>query len=256
MRHFLAAVFFLGLGIFQTEANEANFAGAQVEFSKGNEAYKNGDYEQALEYFLGAEEHSQGFAINYNLANTYFKLNFIPESILHYERALKYDPANEDVIYNLRLANDLIVDRIANLPKSKLNRWWRAFRFGMGPDGWGLIALVLAIVSALGGLLFFYSNRGELKRLGFFGGILLFIFMILAISLAQSAYSYRDTNTSAVVFSDKVDVKSEPRGESINVFVLHSGTKVQLIQTQDEWLEIEIGSGNRGWLKAEEIKEI
>jgi tetratricopeptide (TPR) repeat protein len=252
----LVIIFFLALVVNQVFAEEANFAGAQVEFSKGNEAYKEGNYEKALEYFLNAEEHSQGFAINYNLANTYFKLNLIPESILHYERALKYDPANEDVIYNLRLANDLIVDRIENLPKSKLNRWWRAFRFGMGPDGWGWVALALAIFSALGGFLFFYSNHGGFKRLGFFGGILLFIFMILAITLAQSAHNFRDTKTSAVVFTDKVDVKSEPRSESINVFVLHAGTKVELIQEQDEWVEIEIGSGSRGWLEAKELEEI
>lgn len=225
-------------------------------FEKGAESYKAGDYETALTFFKEAEERSTGFAVNYNLGNTYFKLNNIKESILYYERALKFRPANEDVIYNLRLANDLIVDRIENLPKSKLNRWWRDFRFGMGPDGWGSIAIVLAFLSALLILLYTLRLKSGIRRFGFYSGVVAIVLMVLSISLAQSAKNFRVENISGVIFADKVDVKSEPRDESTNILVLHAGTKVHIIDEDGEWYEIKIASGDRGWLKSETVEEI
>jgi tetratricopeptide (TPR) repeat protein len=241
---------------FFSLAENADLNQARDLFEKGTEAYKAGDYESALTYFAEAESKSTGFAVNYNLGNTHFKLNNIKESILYYERALKYEPANEDVIYNLRLANDLIVDRIENLPKSKLNRWWRDFRYGMGPDGWGLIAIALAIAASVLLLIYSFRFRPGVRRFGFYGGLIAIGLMICAITLAQSAKNFRVNNISGVIFTDKVDVKSEPRTESLDILVLHAGTKVDIIDQEGDWYEIQIASGDRGWLKAETIEEI
>jgi len=241
---------------FLSLAENPDLNQARDLFEKGTDAYKAGDYESALAFFEEAESKSTGFAINYNLGNTHFKLNNIKESILYYERALKYEPANEDVIYNLRLANDLIVDRIENLPKSKLNRWWRDFRFGMGPDGWGFIAIMLAILASVLLLIYSFRFRPGVRRFGFYGGLIAVGLMICAITLAQSAKNFRVNNISGVIFTDKVDVKSEPRSESLDILVLHAGTKVDIIDREGDWYEIQIASGDRGWLKAETIEEI
>ena len=237
-----------------TSASDLSYA--RDQFLKGSDAYKSGDYESALIFFSEAESASTGFSINYNLGNTHFKLNNIKESILYYERALKYEPSNEDAIYNLRLANDLIVDQIENLPKSKLNRWWRDFRYGMGPDGWANISILLAFLSAFLFLLYSFRLSSAVRRLGFYGAILCFSLMICAISLAQSAKNFQFKTVSGIVFTDKVDVKSEPRSESIDILVLHAGTKVQILEEEDGWYEIQIASGDRGWMPSEFIEEI
>lgn len=241
---------------FIATANESDISLARDQFSKGCEAYKAGEFESALGYFQQAETVSTGFAINYNLGNVYFKLNQIKESILYYERALKYEPSNEDVIYNLRLANDQIVDRIENLPKSNLNRWWRAFRYGMGPDGWGLIALMLAFFSGALFLLYTRKLKSHVRRIGFYGGLIGVILMVLSLSLAQSAKNFRVNDVSGIIFSDKVDVKGEPRAESTNILVLHAGTKVNILKEVEGWYEVEIASGDRGWLEISDIEEI
>lgn len=241
---------------FISPAESTDLNQARDLFEKGTEAYKSGDYESALSFFEQAESKATGFSINYNLGNTHFKLNNIKESILYYERALKYEPANEDVIYNLRLANDLIVDRIENLPKSKLNRWWRDFRFGMGPDGWGSIAIALAFLASILILIYTFRFRPVVRRFGFYGGLIAVVLMICAITLAQSAKNFRMENISGIIFIDKVDVKSEPRPESLDILVLHAGTKVDIIDQDGEWYEIQIASGDRGWLKAETVEEI
>ncbi len=237
-------------------AKATDSAPATDYFTQGNEAYKTGDYRTALDHFLAAENTTEGFAINYNLANCYYKLSKIPESILHYERALKFEPDNEDARYNLRLANEKIADRIENIPVSKIAILWDEQRYGIGPDIWATMALGLALISGLSLFLFILAGRPGNKRLGFFLALAALLLAIAMHQLARSSFEHRYTESTAVIFAPKIDVKSEPRAESINVFVLHSGTKVALLQRDGDWYEIEIGSGNKGWIKADDVVEI
>ncbi|MCA1763343.1 MAG: tetratricopeptide repeat protein [Cryomorphaceae bacterium] len=254
MKNIVHTAIFILLACAALRASDAQTS--REHFREGTEHYKAGEYEKALSAFLEADKEADGFAINYNIGNAYYKLNQIPESILYYQRALKYQPANEDVLYNLSLANDRIVDKIETLPRTKLNRWWREFKYGVGPDGWGYIALAWSLISALLLCVFFYSRRLGIKRFGFYGGILALALMILSTVFAQSANEFRNTHNSGVIFADKVDVKGEPREESTIVFVLHAGTVVQLVQQVENWYEVELASGNRGWMKASDLEEI
>lgn len=225
-------------------------------FQQGNEAYRDGDYNLALEKFRLADTHADGAAINYNLANTYFRLGRIPESILHFERALKFDPADEDIRHNLRMANERIVDRIETIPKSKFSIWWEDFRYGMGPDGWAYITIAFVLAGILA-LFVFWVGRGiGIRRLGFFVGILFLLIAVISHTLAESAETHRYTHISAIISSDKVDIKSEPRDAGTRVFVLHAGTKVTITGKEDDWYEVEIASGNKGWIKAVDVEEI
>lgn len=239
---------------FQAIANDE--ATAKAAFNQANEAYKLGNYQEALEYYQQVAEDHQGVTINYNLGNTYFKLDKLPESILYYERALKFDPANADVLHNLRLVNDMIVDRIDNLPQSKAQIWWQEFKYGLGPDGWAWVSICLAVFGMLLLVLYYVSASRNLRRFGFFAGIILLIMMVITIALAQSADTYRNTHNTGVVFTDKVDIKSEPRDGSTNVFVLHAGTKVSILSQDGEWYEVRIASGNQGWIRDVDFEEI
>lgn len=229
---------------------------ARNAFEMGNAAYKNGDYETALEYYLDADSNAAGDAIEYNLGNTYYKLDKLPESILHYERALKYNPANEAALHNLRLANSKIADRIKTLPKSRLNLWWSEFRYGLGPDGWAWVSVLMAVISVVLLICYFLPLGRNLRRFGFFAGIIFIALTVAAFSLARSAKTHLDTQHSAIIFADKVDVKSEPRDQSTNVFVLHAGTKVKLLNADAGWYEIKIASGNQGWIKKSDLEAI
>lgn len=229
---------------------------AQAAFEQGNEAYKIGEYKEALDSYKQAAEATEGVTINYNLGNTYFKLDKLPESILYYERALKFEPANADVLHNLQLVNGMIVDRIDNLPESKTNIWWKDFRYGLGPDGWAWVSIGLAFITVILIILYYSSTSRNVRRFGFFVGILCLLLTVAAITLAQSAEKYRHAFNTAIIFTDKVDIKSEPRDGSVNVFVLHAGTKVHILATDDEWYEVKIASGNQGWMKADDLEEI
>lgn len=253
MKPLISIIAFMFIGFHAVASEEST---AQAAFNQANEAYKAGHYVEALEYYQQVAEENEGVTINYNLGNTYFKLDKLPESILYYERALKFDPANADVLHNLRLVNDMIVDRIDNLPQSKAQIWWKEFRYGLGPDGWAWVSIGLVVVGVILLVLYYVSLSRNIRRFGFFAGIISLMMMALTIVLAQSAATYRNTHNSGVVFTDKVDIKSEPRESSTNVFVLHAGTKVSILAQDGEWYEVKIASGNQGWIKAVDFEEI
>ncbi len=252
----IALTIFLFISVLSAFAEDEVLVSAKEKFELGNEAYKNGDYSTALSWYLASDSLVDGVTLNYNLGNTYFKLKKIPESILYFERALKYEPGNEDVRYNLRLANDRIADRIETLPKSKINIWWDDFRYGIGPDGWAYISLALIVLAVLSFLLYWLAKTSSGKKLGFFTGLVFVCLTIAAYSVAHTAQTHRHTHISAVVFTDKVDIKSEPRDVATKVFILHAGTKVFILTEDENWYEIEIASGNRGWLKKSDVREI
>ncbi len=245
---------FLTLAIFILA--QTGFARGDDAFDKGVEAYKNGAYEAALEQFNIAAQHHQGLAINYNLGNTYYKLNMLTASILHYERALKFEPSNNDALHNLDLANEMIVDRIEVLPKSKASIWWDEFRYGLGPEVWGWVAIFFVFLAAAMLLLYFISRRPGMRRLGFFAAFISLSLGVVSYTLAEAASEFRIETRAAIIFSDKVDVKSEPREGSTNVFVLHAGTKVKVGAEDGGWVKVEIASGSQGWINKEDLEAI
>ncbi|MBZ0242213.1 MAG: SH3 domain-containing protein, partial [Bacteroidales bacterium] len=53
-----------------------------------------------------------------------------------------------------------------------------------------------------------------------------------------------------------ITVKSSPSASSVDLFVLHEGTKVSLLDELDGWQKIRIANGSVGWLPVEASKGI
>ena len=70
-------------------------------FIQSNNHYTNGNYEAALDGYL--EIINSGFEsseLYFNLGNTFYKLNNIPESNFYFEKALTISPNDFDIITN------------------------------------------------------------------------------------------------------------------------------------------------------------
>ncbi|HCT71041.1 MAG TPA: hypothetical protein DF409_08425, partial [Bacteroidales bacterium] len=61
---------------------------------------------------------------------------------------------------------------------------------------------------------------------------------------------------TAIIFPPTLPVKSSPDESSIDLFVIHEGLKVTVIDRIGEWQEIRIANGSKGWIKAGQIKPI
>ena len=74
--------------------------------------------------------------------------------------------------------------------------------------------------------------------------------MLFAAQLKQASTK----EDQAIVMTPTVTVKSSPSETSVDLFVLHEGTKVTLLDEADGWHKIKIANGSVGWLQADFIR--
>lgn len=226
-------------------------------FGKANEQYANGEFESATGTYmkiLDAGYESQ--QVYYNLGSAYFKKNDIPATILYYERALRLAPSDDDILFNLRLANQRIVDKIQPLPKLFYARWWEALVNSYPADRWATMFLLALFSGFLLLALFVISRKVVLKKLCFWSaaGILLLSLIALISNIQQM--SRLSNEHEAIVFTATVTVMSAPKDGSTKLFVIHEGAKIQLLETIGDWHKISLADGNIGWLKKSDLEII
>ncbi len=246
--------FLLVLFLFVVASTIAN---PQSDITKANKAYQEGLYTSSVELYEKVIK--EGYAsseLYYNLGNAYYKLNEIPSSILYYERALKLDPGNEDIIYNLRVANNQIIDKIDQLPKLFYERWWDSLKQMHSPDNWAIFSIVLITVFFVIIALFFLSTSIRTRRWLLTVGIVFLLLTSLVFIIANDTYTKAMEKHEAIVFSASLSVKSSPEESGTDLFVIHEGLKVQIIDELTGWKEIRIDNGSKGWVKSETITPI
>jgi SH3-like domain-containing protein len=60
----------------------------------------------------------------------------------------------------------------------------------------------------------------------------------------------------AIVFTPSVTVKSSPEDSGANLFIVHEGIKIHIEDRIGEWYFVRIADGNRGWIRAGDLKII
>ena len=60
----------------------------------------------------------------------------------------------------------------------------------------------------------------------------------------------------AIVMGSAISVKSSPDASATDLFVLHEGTKVKVLTEVDEWCEVVIADGKKGWTLKNNVEEI
>jgi tetratricopeptide (TPR) repeat protein len=227
------------------------------QFSKANTLYRSGSYKEAVntyESLISAGYTSS--ALYYNLGNAYFKTNNIPKSILNYERALKLKPGDEDILFNLRLANQHTVDKIEPLPRLFYQQWWDNFVSMYNEDIWGKAGIALIWVSLLFGALYIFSNTVFLKKSGFFATVLFLVAGSFMLVTGWVQHSRFHNHRSAIITETSAYIKSSPDDKSTSLFMLHSGTKIDIVDELTGWKKIRIANGNIGWINEKDIEVI
>lgn len=230
---------------------------ADTLWTQANAAYSNGSYRQAVELYdalLARGVHSG--KLYYNLGNSWFKQGRMGKAILNYNRALLLDPTDEDTQYNLAMANARIVDKIDAVPEFFLKTWLRDLGLTLGTDTWAVLGLIFLGATFAAVILWLLSNTLALRKSGFYGGL-----ASLALCLACTFYAHFQRTrllhgNEAVVMNLVAPVKSSPGAGSKDIFVLHEGTKVRMLEQLDGWTEIVLSDGNKGWITSNAIEAI
>ena len=226
-------------------------------FQRANKLYIEKNYDIAIAVYENIIRSGNYTAeLYFNLGNACYKTGNYAGAILNYERAKKLNPSDEDIDFNLRLANLNTIDKIEPAPKVFYVKWWNDFVNSSTIKDHTQKGLLFIWISFVVVCLYVLINHTTIKRITFFTAAILLIAGAFTIFLAKKQFQELNEHKSAIIFSSGTYVKSSPDDNSINLFMLHSGTKVDVIDELQNWKRIRIANGNEGWIPAGAIEII
>jgi tetratricopeptide (TPR) repeat protein len=245
-------LFFVSIGF------SVSFASTEEDLmSKGNQLYQSGNFDKAADMYQKVVDSGyESPSLYFNLGNAYYKLDKIGMSVLNYERAKKFSPQDEDINFNLKLANQKTLDKIEPAPKLFLEDWWDNLKSMHAERIWGIrsISCFLLFLFFLG--VFITTQRILSKQIGFWLSLVFFIFTLISFFISKSRYNDLSNQNAAVILSSSVEIKNSPSDAGTKLFILHEGTKVAAPENKGDWVKIELTSEKVGWVKKSEIEFI
>ena len=220
-------------------------------------AYVNGNYQEAIKVYESLLKQGESAELYYNLGNAYYRTENITRAVLNYERALLLSPGDGDIRFNLQIARSKTIDKIVPESEMFFVTWYRSLVNIMSVDGWGRMALVsLALVIVLF-LVYLFSARVWVQKVGFFGGGILLVVFVFSNFFAWQQRQQLLNREGAIVVAPSVTVKSTPAQNGTALFILHEGTKVVITDgSMKSWREIRLADGKKGWIESKKIELI
>ena len=229
---------------------------ASTLWEEGVTAYSDSRFQDAASAWESILESGEASPELYcNIGDAYFKQGNYPKAILNYERALKLDPSFADARYNLDFSQSFVQDKIEAVPEFILKSVSRKLCYSLGSDIWAVLFLVFLALTLGSALVFLLSSSLGRRRTGFYLGL---VFLVLSLMcLGFSTWQKRDYSKkdSAIVMSPVSSVKSSPSSGK-DLFVIHEGTKVKIIDNVGDWQNISLADGRQGWIESSAIEVI
>lgn len=245
--------YFIILILFSSNAFAQNI---DEKFFNANNYYNSSKYLESINVYESIL--AEGWESNnlyYNLGNAYFRQNMIGQAIWAYNKALKINPRNSDVIHNLEIVNARIKDRIILPDEFFLVKSYMSLKSRYTLNEWliiGSITIFFSVIVFLLSKLYIFDNV-ILDRL-----ILgLIILAMIEHGIILDRFFDESDNKIGIIIDNEVDTYSGPfYGDNTILFKVNEGTKVKINQSQNNWIEIILLDGNRGWVPLDKIRQI
>jgi len=226
-------------------------------FEKGNAYYAKAQYtEAAATYQKIIDDGYQSPALYFNMGNASYKSGDIPLALLYYEKAHKLAPGDDDVNFNIRFANLKTTDKVDFIPDFFLARWWTAIMLSFSISALSVMSIVFMLLGSAILVVYVFANSVFLKKFSFYAFLLSYFLFALTFFVAERQTSYFEGHRQAIIFTSSVNVKNSPVEKSNTLFVIHDGTKVNVLDNTNGWTKIALPNGNEGWIKTSDTKEI
>jgi tetratricopeptide (TPR) repeat protein len=226
-------------------------------FEDGNTAYQAENYTEAIRIYesIIARGYESG-ELYFNLGNAWYRTGNIGKTILYYERAARRRPNDPNIAYNLQLANLSVKDRIEVPPEFFLFRWyWRLVNLNSA-RAWAFTFSLLLILAVTGMAVLLNLELRRLRRLFKVMSIIAGVLCLLSLGLFIQKYQHETADDQGVIISAAVSSLAAPQAGSTELFIVHEGTKVKILDEDENWLKVELIDGKQGWLPATDIAKI
>ncbi|MDE6465007.1 MAG: tetratricopeptide repeat protein [Muribaculaceae bacterium] len=239
----------------------------QTLAQQADSAYNREDYRSAIELYNQAiRTDGPGTDVYYNLGNAYFRNDNPGKAVVAYERALRIDPTNSDARHNL----DFVRARIQDRPEDDstfLTNLHEGIMASMTANAWAWTALAVFVLLLGAIALYIFAPAVNLRKAGFFGGIVLLFVFGYTLYVASDSASLSQSHEHAVVIVPMTQLNSVPRaarGSDDRVVPIHEGTRVEIVDsvpTPDDpvspmWYCVKINNSTRAWLRASDVERI
>ena len=224
-------------------------------FEQASLSYEQNEYAQALIFYNEIQDLGlYSSDLYYNIGNCYYKLQQNAEAILYYEKALKLNPNDEDALFNLKLVQLQLVDKLAEVPQVFYLKWAESIKNMLTIDQWAKFGLIFLYLFCCLFIMFLFIKTYNLKKKSF--TVSMFSLLVAVSSLSLAYYSNNTLKVEAVLIQANSYIKSAPSNMSEDLFILHEGTKVQVLEVFNDWTKIKLSDGMIGWLENQAIMEI
>ena len=223
-------------------------------FKESNDLYTNGDYQNAVEGYLDILKSGfESAELYFNIGNSFYKLNNIPESNYYYEKAKSISPNDDDILTNLSFAQNLRIDKIETLPVTDIQNLKLSILDLLSEKGWSFMLIILIWMTCFAFILYILSNDSKFKR-SFFSISLLFL-ILSSFTLFVNIEKKKNSEIKyAIIYDKEIEVWSEPNNISELKFLLHEGTKVKQIDVIEDWINIQLENGTIGWIQSSSLR--
>lgn len=236
-----------------------SFGAGQVQalFAAGNASYNKGQYKDALDsYKKIVDEGYESAPLYFNMGNASYKNGDIPSALLYYGKAHRISPGDEDINFNIKYVNLKTTDKIDEAPEFFVTKWWRGFILAISANALAWISVLLVLAGSVMLIWYFFTASVTIKKTSFYSAISFFALGLIAVFMAGMQLSYFSSHREAIVFSGTVNVNSSPVEKAKPLFVIHEGTKLDILDDSNGWLKIKLANGSEGWLKSRDVREI
>ena len=224
-------------------------------FSESNTAYENKEFNIAKDGYLQIlDEGYFSKELFLNLGNSYYKMDSLAHAILYYEKGLKVAPGNENLIHNLKICNKLIKDKSSIKESIHITDWIYVF-LGKSTNYWANASIWLMVLCFIFLSLFLFAKESLLKKATFYTSVVALFLSLTTIYFAWlSNDKLQDTNY-CILFTAHIWIKAEPSENAEANFKLHEGSKMKIIDENENWLEISYDD-KIGWIEKKDVKRI
>ena len=222
-----------------------------------NKFYQDGQIELAVHAYekILAEGYESG-ALYFNLGNSYFKSGKLGYAIYNYEKGLKIQPNDEDLAYNLKIANARSADKITEVPKLFIISWWEGLITAFSVTGWSVIVIIFYLLLLTCIAVYLLVRRSKLQRIAFMGGSVLLAFLVLMVFMLFARIGRESSTNYGIMLSPSYSVKISPDLKSNDAFVIHEGIKFVIEDHVGDWSKIRLVDGKVGWVQKDSLGQI
>jgi len=227
---------------------------------EANQNYNEGRYDTAVTLYREAIRNgADNGHVQYNLGNAYYRLGDIGYAIVSYRRALFEFPRDPDIIANIQLVRKDAVDKIDDSQGAVKFRGLLFLNANLSSYEMGVTFFCLYFIFWTSLVAFLLKRNSATKTIAITSLLLamfwgFFTFGVLPgrdgqpeLALTSSAREL----SPAVVVVEKANIYSGNAETFQVVFVLHDGAEIQTGEQRQDWIEVVLPQGRRGWTKTE-----